>query len=256
MSIDTYKTNPVQFRVRIRDSTGRSYSRVLKAGITKTQAKKFEQDWRIELEKQLTGTNEPTLVALLERWLTKVAVGLVGLHIYESHARQILPYLGNHTINSVALVANNMQEDMVARGYAPSTINKRIGMLRRIAWLAYHKWEITDDDQSHKILQVKNRKGREIYITRDELWDVYDVIHSKNKEVAELVIFAAYTGIRFAEMGRLGTDSIEKRGNKLWLNIRETKEGTPRAFPLPENALKAYLSMQAKFPITLTYNHL
>ncbi len=264
MSIEKYNRDLKRYLVRLRDKNGKSYTKVLAKGITKTQAKKFETEWLTALNEEVDKVsgldNDPYLVTLLERWLTKVAIHLKGVERYESHARMITPYLKDYTIKDVVVVANTIKEDMLSLDYAPATVNHRIGILQRIAKLAFNEWGFLNEDLGAKIKKARNRKNKELYMTENEIYTLYVSVCSLSPAAGNLLLFSAYTGIRWAELERLTIDSFDSRLNKetgvydLWLVITETKESRPRAFPLSNKAYEAYDKYCEAFPISESYN--
>ncbi len=258
MSIHKHGKDGKQWRVRIKcNATGKTHSRVLDRGTSKTQAKALEVEFHQSMNAKPDPNAIPSILKLVEDWLSGHVQTLVKPKGYESHARQILPFIIDQKFENIVDVAENIIQDGIERGHKPSTINHRTNVLRYIASKCADNPKYNTINYSRRIRKLKLKKGRELYLTEGELWDIYEHVLEENTEVAELMVFAAFTGVRKTELRALTRHSFSTRLNKKTgleetrMVVKETKEGTPRSATLSYFAEQAYLNMQEGFKIKL-----
>lgn len=175
-----------------------------------------------------------TIQDALIRWLEEKLPTLEKPDNYKSHIKLIRELIDEtKPLADIYLVTNKMIADMQAATkvekktgetiprYANSTINKRSTLLGGIATLAYSKWKWLTEPPYKKITRLSEKKlARESYIPPEDIEVLID--NCQRKITADVVLFAAYTGIRTAELWRLNENSlhgsdlhIDGKGNKL-----------------------------------------
>jgi integrase len=107
-----------------------------------------------------------------------------------------------------------------------STINRRIGILRRIASLAYKRWEWLDSPLASKIEMLPENPARERFLERPELAKLLRAI--PQRPIRKAVLVAAFTGLRRGELVKLRPVNVQK--DVIYLQV--TKSGKPRAVPV------------------------
>ncbi len=109
----------------------------------------------------------------------------------------------------------------------PATINRRLAIVRCALNLAYAEWEWLDHPLAQKIKLLREDNERHIYLTPEQLYALADAA----KEAKELVLLAAFTGLRQGEMLGLTRSNID--GSTIILDAK-TKSGKPRPIPIPQ----------------------
>lgn len=180
----------------------------------------------------LTPANEYTLEQGLDRWLDEYVPFLKAEDNYRHKAEKLRPYLRNRPLHQAADVATQLKKDW--RGLKPATINRRLAILKRIVKLAFEEWTGWLDTPLHrKIKLLPERNERMVFLTRSEVELLRS--HCSNPANGDLVVFAAFTGLRRSEMFRVNAQRTIVN-NVLHLDAR-TKNGKPRSIPLHPRAL-------------------
>lgn len=177
----------------------------------------------------------------LIRWTEEHLPTLEGQNTIRSHIKLIREFIDEtEPLANIYQVSNKMISDMqkatktikktgeTVLRFKNSTINKRKSILSHIATLSYSKWEWITEPSYKKITRLNERKlQRNIYIPEDDLETL--IKNCEHKLTTDVAFFAAYTGMRTAEMWRLNEHSLH--GNDLHI---EGKGDKMRAIPLDE----------------------
>lgn len=107
-----------------------------------------------------------------------------------------------------------------------SSINRRLAVLRRVANLAYKRWEWLDAPIYSRIELLPENPARQRFLERPELakllWGI------KNRRIRKAVLVAAFTGLRRGELVSLRPVNVQ---NDI-IYLQNTKNGRPRAVPV------------------------
>lgn len=181
-----------------------------------------------------------TLEQALDRWLADYVPFLRADASYRSKAKLLRPLLKGRTIidaTDVAVKARNQW-----RGLKPATVNRRLAVLRRITNLAF-EWGWVEKPVGRNIKLLPERNERHYYLTRADVERLRAACTIP--EAGDLIVFAAFTGLRTSEILRVTAQHIID--GALHLDTR-TKNGRPRVIPLHPRAL----AIGQRMPLAIT----
>lgn len=189
---------------------------------------------RFETERLNTSTL--SLETALDRWLAEHAAFLKDPGDYERKAAHLRPLLKGKSIDEaqdVAAAARRAWSKL-----KPATINRRLAILRRVCNLAFNEWGVIDKPVGKRVKLLPERNARHVYLTRAQVEALR--MACPNPLAGELVVFAAFTGLRWSEMFRVCASHVVD--GALHLDPR-TKNDRPRSVPLHPRALHIALRM-------------
>ncbi|PJK03926.1 hypothetical protein CO612_07350 [Lysobacteraceae bacterium NML71-0210] len=210
------------------------------------QHRKSDRNWSLadalRYEASLLQPNdEHTLEEALDRWLNEYTPFLRAEENYRRKAEKLRPLLKHQPLHNASEVAHQAKREW--RGLRPATINRHLQILKRITKLAFEEWGWLSEPVWRKIKLLPERNERHVYLTREEVDRLAAACRSQ--DAADLVIFAAYTGLRRGEMFNVRCTDV--RNNVLYLSA-QTKTGKPRHIPLHPRALEVAL----RLPLDIT----
>lgn len=206
---------------------GRRISRTFK---NRRDALEFERRYRSRVEDSRVGrTPAYSLEEALERWLKGEAAGLKSYGHLVKQLRTVYPFVKGRALTEVVEVAEELKADARKRESSPSTINRKLATLRRVARLAHRQWGWLTEALGDRINLVPGEKQRHVYLDPPA---VQKLLRACRGRVRDAVLLAVLTGLRRAEILRLTT--ADRRNGALVLG--ETKNGRPRIVPLPKEA--------------------
>jgi len=177
-----------------------------------------------------------TLDAAIDKWLDEYVGFLKSEKTTRAHCEALRTCTHGVTLAEAASAAAAMRKRMAK--LAPATLDRRLAILRRVCRLAYTDWEWLDKPVHHKLKLLRVSNARHYYLTRAQVEGL--AFACGNRAVGDLVVLAAFTGLRWSEMRRVEASHI--RDGKLLLDAR-TKNGRPRSIPLHPRALHIALQM-------------
>lgn len=207
------------------------------------------QDWsRVDaLRRELQLSEDPTITAphtladALDRWEEEYVPHLRNLRSYDTQARSVRQLAGSRPLRDAVRIATDIRK---TKGVKPGTINRRLALLRRLTNLAYDEWEWLDKPLGRKIKLLSERGNeRHIYLTRAQVEDL--AAKCRNRDVGDLIVFAAFTGLRLSELMRVVAGQIVN--GVLYVDAK-TKNGKPRSIPLHPRALAIGLRLPFNIP--------
>lgn len=151
-----------------------------------------------ELHEQRTGKPvKRTYKEAVIRWVNEGAPKSMF-----SHARNTRPYLDSTPLHLVPTAANKMKGDMLARGLSVQTINRRLAVVRRVLNVAFTQWDWIQQPLGMKV-KLLSEKGmsREFYLSQEEVHQLAGLM--KTETARNMVLLAAYTGLRKSELFKL-----------------------------------------------------
>jgi integrase len=166
-------------------------------------ARKVESDLLAQARRLAAGEKpERTLTEGLEEWLTKHVPKLRSERQSRNHARMLLPYLKGKRLSEAPQVWADLKAKM--KGKAPATVNHKGRILRQICNLALTEWGWTDVPIGKRI-KLLPETPREIFLTPEQ---VEALAVAAKGDAGDLILFAAWTGIRLGHMLRLTQHDI------------------------------------------------
>lgn len=145
------------------------------------------------------------------------------------HAKVTRTHIGDDApLHSLVPIAHDMKQKMLSDGLQPTTINRRLSVVRRILNVAYKEWDWIKEPLGQKI-KLLSEKGtaRELYLSKKEVEQL--VSNITNETIKKIVILAAYTGLRQGEIRNLTKDNWSK---PYIILDSKTKGKKPRTIPL------------------------
>lgn len=189
---------------------GKAFSQSAGKGASKQEALDMEQHMLKELRCVENGLiPDKTIEDALHRWLEEFVLidgGLEGKNIILSHVRNILHYIEGRPLTDISKVAYEMATDMQSKGFAASTIRKRLYPMKRAAKLSYKHWDWLAEPLHFKFPEIKGTNKRDTFLTVAEVDRL--ALACRDEMAKDMIYFMAYTGIRCAEMWRLDENSL------------------------------------------------
>jgi integrase len=179
-------------------------------------------------EHRLT-TIEHTLEEALDKWLAEYVPHLKASYKTQRQAELLRPFLKDRPIEDAPTIA--LEARRAWSSLKPATINRRVTILRRLCHLAFKKWGWINEPIGTRIEMLAERNERHVYLTRSQVEGLAQACALK--EAGELIVFAAFTGLRWSEMLRVRSTDIINGA----LHVGTTKNGRPRMLPLHPRAL-------------------
>lgn len=234
-----------RYQVRVRLGSGRRIERTLPAGAKRTDALAVEAEIRRRHLDALAGRDADRLIEeALQRW--EPAARLMKSYRKDLQYRiKVLreEYTAGRRLDEIPDVAEQLKAAGLKAGAAPATINRYLSILRRLGNLAV-RWGWTDRPLGQRVELLAGEVQRHRYLTGAEVDAL--VTACTDPEAADLILFAALTGLRRSEILRLTPDMI--RDGHALLDA-QTKSGKPRAVPLPPQAARI---AQERLPWSVT----
>ncbi len=142
-------------------------------------------------------------------------------------AAQWAPYTAGKTLHQAPLAAQEATRAWLAAGLKPSTINRRLSLLRRVLNIAWRQWDWTADPIAQRIKLLPGEAQRQVWLTRAESIRLRRACKpGRHRAIITLLLT---TGMRISELLNLRTDQV--RDGAIFLDAR-TKTGRPRAIPV------------------------
>ena len=197
----------------------------------------------------------------LIRWIEEKLPTLSEPKKYNTHLKMIREFIDEtEPLSDIYLVTNRMIIDMqqalrldkdtgeMVLRYKNSSINRKSAILSSIATLSYSRWKWLTEPPYKKITPLNESDSeRDTFIETEEVEEL--AAACKLETTRKLTLFAAYTGIRTAELWRLNKKSL--RGNEIYVDGKGNKL---RLVPLNEQYLIDYA--KELFPLKHTESYI
>lgn len=195
---------------------------------TYADARKVEADLLAQARALAAGEKpDRKLSEGLEKWLTEHAPKLRSHRKCINHARMLYPYLNGRRISQAPQVWADVKAGMV--GKAPATVNHKGRLLRQVCNLAFTEWGWTDVPVGKRIKLLKETP-REAFLTISQ---VEALAKAAGGDAGDLILLAAYTGVRHGHMLRLtAAEVIDTGGGKALQLDRTSKSRELQYVPL------------------------
>ncbi len=222
-----------RWEVRVRVGSGRRVERTLPPTATRADARALETKIRNAQVSVAVGRKpERTLDEAIDQW---IAVGADKLKSWKRDLRYrfnvLREYTSGRNLTELVDVAESLKSKGQSMGMNPASINRYLSLLRRIGNLA-ERWGWTDLPLGRRVQLLPESSERHEYLTPEQ---VKALAAKADPLTADMILFAALTGLRLGEMLPLKPEQI--RGDLLILDAN-TKSGRPRGVPLPPEAAR------------------
>lgn len=189
-------------------------------------AAEFENRAKQRLRDRRVGrTAQYTLEEALARWLTGEATTLRSHKSLLYKVRSIAPQAQGRLLTEVAEVAEAVTKAGLREKLKPATINRRLAILRRVARLAYRKWQWLDHDEAARITLLPGEEPRYVQASPAQ---AEKLLRGAKGKTRAAIMWAILTGLRKSEL--LAVEEHHFRDKALI--VTRTKTGKPRAVPL------------------------
>ena len=218
----------------------------------KMEARANFDRWVIELKEQIrTGEpvkqkqepiiNNSTFSELADKYLEWCDGRQKSYDVKKYVINKLNIYFTKETITGFTVESvENMQSDMLKKGYKPAYVNKVLNVLKHIFRKAF-EWELIDENMLKKIRTVKQIKGetkRLRYLSDDE---IQRLLSHCSGYLKFIVITALNTGMRKEEILKLTWDRIDLKNRLILLD--RTKNGERREIPINDTLYKVLSAM-------------
>lgn len=211
---------------------------------TRDQARTVERKLLQDIaDLEAGGKPKRTIAEAVERWLLEYAPRLKD--DCASKVRPILPFIHSRPLGDLPAVAEEIKAAFSE--LQPATINRRLAILRRVGNLASDQWDWIDEPIGRRVKLLQESNQRHVYLSAPQVADVAE--RCGNPHAADLIVFAAYTGIRQGHMLRLTHHDL--RGDRIELDT-SSKTGRPLLLPLHPKALE----IAKRLPLPISKNEL
>lgn len=219
-----------RWQVRVAVGGGRRIEQTLPRGATRTDALALETAIRRAQIDAAAGRDQRyTLDQAIDQWLPAAQ----RLKSWQKDLRYRVDVLRGYTrgrpLEAIGEVAREFTNVGLQAGYSAAHINRHLAILRRVGRLA-HGWGWLQRLQAIELLP--GEKQRHVYLTPAQ---VRKLMRGTDSLTADMILFAALTGLRRGEMLRLTPDNI--RGTLIVLDSTN-KSGRPRTVPMPPEAAR------------------
>lgn len=221
---------------------GKRVHRVLPKGASASDAKRLEAELLSAMAKKRAPSipGDPPMTSVMQLYIEHAA-GLRSPETARFHAVRVGPWAEKYRASQAQECAAHMERDM--RGaYAPATINRSLGTLKkalRIAWLG----GMIPEDYGAKILRLPENNAREIYLSIDQVRRIAE--HCS--PTAQAAIWTALlTGARRGELIKIQRTHI--RADTIEIPASHTKTMRARVVPIIP-AVRPWLE---HFPLQMT----
>lgn len=222
---------------------GQRLHRRLPEGATKSDAKLVEAELRKSVVKGIKNVipSDPQLSMIMGMYLAH-AETLRSPETARFHALRAGPWVEGKKASESDTVALKMIDDM--RGhYAPATINRTLGAMKKALTLAF-KQRLIPEDYGARIIRLPENNARHNYLTLEQVKTLADCC---SEQVRAAVWIALLTGCRRGEILKIKQSDIV--GDRIRIQAGNTKTLKERAVPIVP-ALRpwlAYLPLKINF---------
>ena len=138
---------------------------------------------------------------------------------------ELRPFL----LKNIPAAAHDLRDELLAEGYSPCTINRRLAVVRRVLNLAFNEWNWLEHPL--KKIQLVSEKGteREVYLTHEE---VHQLAMGMDEPYRTILLVSAYTGLRRGNVIGLTRANLDKPN--LVFRSRSMKGRKAHSVPLPD----------------------
>lgn len=165
---------------------------------------------------------DPLLTDLLGHYSETHALTLRSTDTAQYHAYRIGKWIEGRRASEAREVAAAIRDDLL-KAYAPATVNRSLGALKKALALAWEKGQ-TPVDYSGLVKRVPEHNQRTVYLSMTEVKSIAD---QASEQVRAAIWVALLTGCRRGEVCKIAADDIGKStiriqaGNTKTLRYRE-----------------------------------
>lgn len=201
---------------------GKRVHRILPPSATAGDAKRAEASIRAAIgSREVTIPGDPPLTGVMTLYLTH-AKGLRSPETATMHAQRASPWLVGYRASEARQACAAMVADM-SKAYAPATINRTLGAIKKALRIAWLRGTIATDHSS-AIKRLPENNKRDTYLTIEQVRELADCAGATTRAVIWIALF---TGCRRGEICKItaadiGPDTLRiQAGNTKTLKRRD-----------------------------------
>jgi len=158
-----------------------------------------------------------------------------------SASKPLLSFFGGRYVNEITLwLVEKYKAKRKEEGRKPETINKELGVLRRMFNLAV-EWTLISTNPIRGMKLVKVQRYLPRVLTEEEFGRLY---RSASPHFKPILLCAYLTGMRKSEIAKLRWDDVDlERG---YIYVRETKNNESRAIPIARPLMDTLRELREK----------
>ena len=222
---------------RIRRSTGVKDKRLAEQIYAKVLTEIVEGRWFERIEEKTRTFRE-----LMERYDKEYFSHLPGSRRNYSYFNQLVDFFGDYTLAEITpRLINEFKTARKAQGVKPATINRQITIAKRAFNVAIRDWEWCRENPFAKVSSEKGATKRDRWLTFEE---EERLLNASPPWVRDLVLFAAWTGIRLGNIRELKWSQVDLFRKTIYLG--KTKNGNPVVIPMNQ---KVFTLLKEKMKI-------
>lgn len=205
---------------------GRRIHRILPAGSTQSHAKLIEAELRasIAVSKTTAIPGDPRLTQIMALYIAH-ADTLRSPKTAVDHARRIGPWTEKYRASQARQAAAHIIKDMTGH-YAPATINRSLGTLKKALRIAWERG-IVATDHSASVKRLPENNERSTVLT---LAHVQAIASHCSPPMQAAIWIAIMTGARRGEICKLRAQDISR--NSILIHAGNTKTLRTRTVPI------------------------
>jgi len=209
-------------------------------GATARDAKRLEAELLGAIEKQKPAIpGDPPMTAILGVYMEHLK-NLRSPDTAKYHAARMGPWISKYRASDARACAAHMVMDMQGH-YAPATINRSLGILKKALSLA---WDLglIPENYGMQVKRLPEHNERHVYLSIEQVQKLSDYA---SEPVAAAIWFALLTGCRRGEIVKLKREDIG--ADTITIQSGNTKTQKTRTIPIV-SSLRPWLEF---FPLTI-----
>lgn len=223
---------------------GKRVHRICPEGASASDAKQLEAELRRAMNAERTPNipGDPPLSVVMGLYIEHAKAHLRSPTTAEHHANRLEPWIRGRRASEAEDCARTIVKDM-RKAYAPATINRSLGALKKGLSLAYAE-KIIPKNYGLDIKRLPENNQREVFLSVDQ---VRQIANHCSPQVAAAVWTALLTGARRGEVCKIRKEDIG--ADTIAIPRGHTKTMKPRVVPII-GALRPHLD---QLPLTINY---
>lgn len=187
-------------------------------------------------------SNQKTLKEMIERYDKEYTIH--RKYYSQKRERSIFKHLYSYfgetcTLGEIEQRIGSYEQFRKAKGLAPATIVKELGLLRTMFNIARKQWRWKVDNPVSEIKLPKVRNERVRYLSEDEHRRLFDALEqSEEKWLKPLVIVAIDTGLRLSNLCALRWFEVNMLSRMITIDAEAMKNDDYLGIPLTDRAFK------------------
>lgn len=182
-----------------------------------------------DTRRPITREGNGTIAEFLAAWEATATNGLEPASKYNTnyHIRKINLWIGDQPLeNFSALTLVNVQRSAANSGLEPVTVRKIMRTFKKALRSAI-AWQLLPSDalallETTEVIRVK--KKTPALRTIEESEQLAAALRPKSPTIADMIVLAAYTGMRYGEIAALHSDQVDFKSKKLTVDRTAAKD--------------------------------